>query len=68
MNDLLNDIKTLKAVEENLASINRMDYTKKLIRNMIEEKQKIVSDFEKENMSYDQYADHMKNVGLNDVA
>tara|TARA_R110002012_G_scaffold315372_1_gene529132 strand:- start:169 stop:375 length:207 start_codon:yes stop_codon:yes gene_type:complete len=68
MNDLLNDIKTLKAVEENLASVNRMDYTKKLIRNMIEEKQKIVSDFEKENMSYDQYADHMKNVGLNDVA
>ena len=68
MNDLLNDIKTLKAVEENLASINRMDYTKKLIRNMIEEKQKIVSDFEKENMSYEQYADHIKNVGLNDVA
>ena len=68
MNDLLNDIKPLKAVEENLASVNRMDYTKKLIRNMIEEKQKIVSDFEKENMSYDQYADHMKNVGLNDVA
>ena len=64
MNDLLNDIKTLKAVEENLASVNRMDYTKKLIRNMIEEKQKIVSDFEKENMSYEQYADHMKNVGL----
>lgn len=68
MNDLLNDIKTLKAVEENLASVNRMDYTKKLIRNMIEEKQKIVSDFEKENMSYEQYEDHMKNVGLNDVA
>jgi len=68
MNDLLNDIKTLKAVEENLASVNCMDYTKKLIRNMIEEKQKIVSDFEKENMSYEQYEDHMKNVGLNDVA
>ena len=56
MNDLLNDIKTLKAVEENLAS------------NMIKEKQKIVSDFEKGNMSYEQYEDHMKNVGLNDVA
>jgi len=68
MNDLLNDIKTLKAVEENLASVNGMDYTKKLIRNMIEEKQKIVSDFEKENMSYEQYADYFKNVGLNDVA
>jgi len=34
---------------------------------MIKEKLDIVSDFEKQNMSFDQYADHMKTVGLNDV-
>ena len=38
-----------------------------LINQMKFEKQKIIDNFEKENMSFDQYADHMKTVGLNDV-
>ena len=67
MNDLLNDINKLKAIQENVASLNGMDFTKKIISDMIKEKLDIVSDFEKENMSFDQYADHMKTVGLNDV-
>ena len=67
MNDLLNDINNLKAIQENVASLNGMDFTKKIISDMIKEKLDIVSDFEKQNMSFDQYADHMKTVGLNDV-
>jgi len=67
MNDLLNDINKLKAIQENVASLNGMDFTKKIISDMIKEKLDIVSDFEKQNMSFDQYADHMKTVGLNDV-
>ena len=35
---------------------------------MIKEKLEVVSDFEKEFMSYEQYAKHMEGVGLDDVA
>ena len=48
MNDLINDINTLKAIEENLVTVNGMDYTKKLVLDMIAEKQKIVDNFEKQ--------------------
>ena len=38
------------------------------IQEMIKEKLDIVSDFEKQNMSYENYAKHMEGVGLDDVA
>ena len=38
------------------------------LRTLTKEKKEQVEVFEKENMSYEQYADHIKNVGLNDVA
>ena len=40
----------------------------KTIKKSISEKKKIVDNFEKENMSYGDYEEHMKGVGLNDVA
>ena len=46
MNDLLNDINKLKAIQENVASLNGMDFTKKIISDMINEKVNIVSDYE----------------------
>mgnify|MGYP003126030148 FL=1 len=58
MNDLLNDIDKLKAIQENVASLNGMDFTKKIISDMINEKVNIVSDYETEQESmafYEQY-------------
>jgi len=51
MNDLLNDISKLKAIQENVASLNGMDFTKKIISDMINEKVNIVSDYETEQES-----------------
>ena len=58
MNDLLNDIDKLKAIQENVASLNGMDFTKKIISDMINEKVNIVSDYETEQESmafYEKY-------------
>jgi len=58
MNDLLKDIDKLKAIQENVASLNGMDFTKKIISDMINEKVNIVSDYETEQESmafYEQY-------------
>ena len=58
MNDLLNDINNLKAIQENVASLNGMDFTKKIISDMINEKVNIVSDYETEQESmafYEKY-------------
>jgi hypothetical protein len=65
MNDLLNDINNLKAIQENVASLNGMDFTKKIISDMIKEKLDIVSDFEKQNMPFAEYSEYMKGVGFN---
>jgi len=47
MNEVIKDIEKLKAVQENLSSVWGMDYTKKIIQDMIEEKEIIVKTFEK---------------------
>jgi len=58
MNDLLNDINKLKTIQENVASLNGMYFTKKIISDMIKEKVNIVSDYETEQESmafYEKY-------------
>ena len=47
MNEVIKDIERLKAVQENLSSVWGMDYTKKIIQDMIEEKEIVVKTFEK---------------------
>jgi|TARA_R110002126_G_scaffold261351_2_gene404248 hypothetical protein len=78
MNDLSNDIRALDSMKIHLLHASQTSNIKErqiaidtvwfLINQMKFEKQKIIERFEKEQMSYDQYANHMKNVGLNDVA
>jgi hypothetical protein len=76
MNELLHDIKVLEELEYNLkchqALYGNDDYfirkSMKIIKKSLSEKKKIVENFEKENMSYADYEEHMKGVGLNDVA
>ena len=78
MNDLSNDIRTLDSMKKHLLHASQTSNIKErqiaidtvwfLINQMKFEKQKIIERFEKEQMSYEQYEEHMKNVGLNDVA
>ena len=76
MNELLHDIKVLENLEHNLkchqSLYGKDNYyiamSMKTIKKSISEKKKIVENFEKENMSYGDYEEHMKGVGLNDVA
>jgi|TARA_B100001093_G_scaffold363763_1_gene348519 hypothetical protein len=76
MNELLHDIKVLDKLALNLAchqSLYGKDnyyiaMSMKIIKKSLAEKKKIVENFEKENMSYADYEEHMKGVGLNDVA
>jgi tRNA G10 N-methylase Trm11 len=74
MNDLLNDIKKLENLKNLLweKDISSKDFSRNkistYIQEMIKEKLDIVSDFEKQNMSYADYEEHMKGVGLDDVA
>ena len=74
MNDLLNDIKKLENLKNLLweKDISSKEFSRNKIsahiQEMIKEKLDIVSNFEKENMSYGDYEEHMKGVGLNDVA
>jgi hypothetical protein len=76
MNELLHDIKVLENLEYNLkchqSLYGKDNYyiamSMKTIKKSISEKKKIVENFEKENMSYGDYEEHMKGVGLNDVA
>ena len=68
MNDLLNNLKNLLWEKD----ISSKDFSRNKIsahiQEMIKEKLDIVSDFEKQNMSYENYAKHMEGVGLDDVA
>ena len=74
MNDLLKDIKKLENLKNLLweKDISSKDFSRNKIsahiQEMIKEKLDIVSDFEKQNMSYENYAKHMEGVGLDDVA
>ena len=67
MNDLLNDIEKLQRVTRVLSTVPfSMDVqsVQRYLRNMIAEKQKIVKDFEKENMPFAEYSEYMKGVGF----
>tara|TARA_B110000211_G_scaffold182144_1_gene206155 strand:+ start:237 stop:473 length:237 start_codon:yes stop_codon:yes gene_type:complete len=78
MNDLSNDIRALDSMKIHLLHARQTSNIKEkqiaidtvwfLINQMQFEKQKIIERFEKEQMSYEQYAKHMEGVGLDDVA
>jgi len=69
MNDLIHDINRLQKVTDrisknipwNLHVVSVLDE----LREMINEKQKQLTDFEIQNMSYEQYEEHMKGRGFN---
>jgi len=71
MNDLLNDIEKLKKLKNLLweKDISSKDFSRAnistYIQEIIKEKQKIVKDFEKENMPFAEYSEYMKGVGFN---
>jgi len=70
MNNLINDINRLQKVVDrisknipwNLHVVSVLDE----LREMINEKQKQLTDFEIDNMSYQQYQEHMKGRGFNE--
>jgi hypothetical protein len=70
MNDLIHDINRLQKVTDrisknipwNLHVVSVLDE----LREMINEKQKQLTDFEIQNMSYQQYQEHMKGRGFNE--
>tara|TARA_R110000822_G_scaffold214490_1_gene349527 strand:+ start:180 stop:470 length:291 start_codon:yes stop_codon:yes gene_type:complete len=72
MNELLHDIKVLENLEYNLkchqSLYGKDNYyiamSMKTIKKSLSEKTKILEDFEKENMSYENYAKHMEGVGF----
>ena len=69
MNDLIHDINRLQKVTDrisknipwNLHVASVLDE----LREIINEKQKQLTDFEIQNMSYEQYEEHMKGRGFN---
>ncbi len=68
MNDLLNDIKKLQKITDTISknvswNLHVVSVLHEL-RKLINEKQKQVSKFEEENMSYADYEEHMKNKGF----
>jgi len=75
MNDLSNDIRTLDSMKKHLYDASKTSNKKErqlaidtvwfLINQMKFEKLKIIERFEKEQMSYEQYQEHMKGVGFN---
>jgi len=65
MNDLIHDINKLTDIKESVGLFSTSTI-QSLIQDMIDEKQKEVKKFEVENMSLEQYEEHMKGVGFND--
>lgn len=65
MNDLINDIKKLTDIKESVGLFSTSTI-QSFIQDMINEKKKQVDDFEIQNMSYEQYEEHMKGRGFND--
>lgn len=65
MNDLINDIKKLTDIKESVGLFSTSTI-QSFIQDIINEKQKQVDDFEIQNMSYEQYEEHMKGRGFND--
>ena len=72
MNDLLNDIATLEKITKIMQSEVGYSIPVSIVlhelRTLTKEKKEQVKVFEKENMSFDNYAKHMEGVGLDDVA
>lgn len=69
MNDLINDINRLQKVVDRISkniswNLHVVSVLSEL-REMINEKQKQLTDFEIQNMSYEQYEEHMKGRGFN---
>ena len=48
MNEIYNDIKRLKEIYDQIYSINSMEYTKKILIEMIEEKEQILEVHQRE--------------------
>ena len=69
MNDLINDINRLQKVvdriSKNIPWNGHVVTVLSELREMISEKQKQLTDFEIQNMSYEQYEEHMKGRGFN---
>lgn len=65
MNDLIDDIKKLTDIKESVGLFSTSTI-QSFIQDIINEKQKQVDDFEIQNMSYEQYQEHMKGRGFND--
>ena len=69
MNDLLNDIEKLQKVTDKISNNISWDLNVASclyeLRDLIKQKQKIVKDFEKENMPFAEYSEYMKGVGFN---
>ena len=74
MNDLIHDINRLQKVVDRISknipldSIWNHNVVSALndLKGLISEKQKQLTDFEIDNMSYEQYEEHMKGRGFND--
>ena len=64
MNDILHDIEQLKEIQNAVGQFSASTI-KSYIQDMINEKQKQITEFEIQNMSFEQYAEHMKGRGFN---
>ena len=65
MNNISNDIKKLEDIQASIGQFS--DSTvKSFIQDIIDEKNKQIQQFEIDNMSYEQYEEHMKGRGFND--
>jgi len=69
MNDLINDINRLQKVVDSISKNLTCNIASQCalndLKQLIEEKQKQLTDFEIQNMSYEQYEEHMKGTGFN---
>ena len=69
MNDLIDDINRLQKVVDNISKNITWNIASQCalndLRQLIKDKQKQLTDFEIQNMSYEQYAEHMKGRGFN---
>jgi len=69
MNDILQDINRLQKVVDNISKNMTWSIASQCalndLRQLIQDKQKQVTEFEIQNMSYEQYAEHMKGRGFN---
>ena len=64
MNNILHEIEQLKEIQNAVGQFSASTI-KSYIQDMIDEKQKQITDFEIQNMSYEQYEEHMKGRGFN---